>query len=144
MSKARQIAIAGLAAGAATTVVLALFGRRDGDTAGPINAVSHILYGDEAADQRGVSAKYTLPGALLNTAAVVSWAAVQAFLFGNRRSWLAGPAISALAYVTDYYVVPRRVTPGFERRLTPAGMAAVYGVLGLSLALGSRAARARA
>ena len=142
MSKVRQIAIAGLAAGAATTAVLALFGRRAGDTAGPINAVSHILYGDEAADQHGISAKYTLPGALLNTAAVLSWAAVQAFVFGSRRSWLAGPAVSALAYVTDYHVVPRRLTPGFEKRLGPLGMAAVYGVLGLSLALGSRASRA--
>jgi hypothetical protein len=52
----------------------------------------------------------------------------------TRSRALAGGALtSAVAYVTDYHVVPRRLTPGFEMRLSRAALAAVYVALALGL-----------
>ena len=133
----------GALATAATTAALVLFGARDGDPAGPLNAVSHIAWGDRAASQFGVSAKYTAVGLALNAAAVTSWAALHALLFRKRGAWFGGAMVSAVAYATDYLVVPQRLNPGFERRLTPAGMLAVYAALALALGLATGAGRAR-
>lgn len=46
---------------------------------------------------------------------------------------LGGAAVAAVAYVTDYYFVPKRLTPGFEKRLSGPAMFAVYATLALSL-----------
>lgn len=50
-----------------------------------------------------------------------------------------GVATAALAYVTDYYVVPKRLTPGFEKRLSAPSMLGVYAALAASLPLASLA-----
>lgn len=130
-----------------TTAAVAALGKREIDNAAaPINATSHIVWGDEAAEQDGISAKYTLIGGLLNAGAVASWAVLQQALFGRGR-WTkkggiarplaAGAAVATLAYVTDYHIVPKRLTPGFEKRLSKGALAAMYGVLAVTLALGS-------
>jgi hypothetical protein len=142
MSWWSRVARKGAVAGIATSSVLALFGARDGDAAGPLNAVSHIAWGEPAGWERGVSAKYTGLGLALNGTAVTAWAGLHELLF-RRRPLLGGALISALAYATDYFVVPRRVTPGFEKRLSGAGMFAVYAALALALSLpAARSARA--
>jgi len=46
-----------------------------------------------------------------------------------------GAAVAAGAYVTDYYLVPKRFTPGFEKRLSGQSLALVYGALALGLAV---------
>jgi hypothetical protein len=46
---------------------------------------------------------------------------------------LAAAAVSSAAYVTDYYVVPRRLTPGFELRLPGSALALIYAALALGL-----------
>jgi hypothetical protein len=51
-------------------------------------------------------------------------------------SLAAGAATSAIAYVADYHVVPKRFTPGFEKRLSGGALATVYGVLALALGAG--------
>jgi hypothetical protein len=50
---------------------------------------------------------------------------------------LGGAAIAGLAYITDYFVVPRRLTPGFEKRLSAPSMLGVYAVLAATLPLAS-------
>jgi hypothetical protein len=55
---------------------------------------------------------------------------------------LGGGLVSALAYVTDYYVVPKRLTPGYELRLRPCALAGIYLALALSLSF-SKPLRAR-
>jgi hypothetical protein len=134
-----------LPASAATTAAIAICGQlEDGNSLPALNAVSHIPWGDEAAEQEDASLKYTATGTILNTIAVGSWALVYEAVFGKaaRRGQkstaiLGGIAVSGLAYVTDYYVVPKRLTPGFEKRLSPASMLAVYSALALSLPLAS-------
>lgn len=139
-----EAAAAGATATVATTMALALSGSRlDVTPWAPINAVSHILYGDEAADHVRASAAYTATGALLNAAAMFAWSGVYALLRRgvSRRSPAsaigAAAATSVIAYVVDYHVVPRRLTPGFEKRLPPGAISGVYGALALGLAAGS-------
>ena len=43
--------------------------------------------------------------------------------------------VSATAYVTDYCVVPKRLTPGFELRLPRRALAPIYAALALGLSL---------
>jgi hypothetical protein len=131
----------GAVATVATTAVAGLCGEIEaGSVAAPLNAVSHIVWGDEAARHAKSSARYTIPGLLLNGAAVTSWAILQELLFDREqqrkqlsRSLAEGAAISALAYVTDYHAVPKRLTPGFEMRLSNRSLVAIYTALAASL-----------
>jgi hypothetical protein len=134
----------GAIATADTTAAASVCGRiEEGEPIAPLNAISHILYGDEAATHNEPSTKYTMPGILLNTAAITGWAAVHEIMFSARRpqslpaALAAGAATSALAYVTDYCLVPKRFTPGFEKRLSNKSLAGIYATLALSLGVAS-------
>ena len=136
-------AAAGAAAAAATTATVLLLGhQRDASAWAPLNAVSHIMFGDEAARQTELSARYTGTGAALNSAAVLAWAAIyiSAMRSTPRSTWPAAVALAAVvsagAYVTDYHVVPRRLTPGFEKRLDGRSLFAIYSTLAAGLAAG--------
>ncbi len=139
----------GAVAGAATTLAVAACGElEDRNAIAPLNAVSHIAWGDNAALQDKPSWKYTATGLALNAAAVIGWATVYEWLFGRAAekgnvaaAVAGGAAMSAVAYVTDYHVVPERFTPGFEKRLSNASLLAVYGALALGLACGSLCGR---
>lgn len=128
----------------ATTAASALIGRREtGHAAVPLNATSHIVWGDEAGAYDRPDLAHTAVGATLNAGAMVAWAAVAEGLLGRwaRRGGLlraaaGGVAVSALAYVVDYHVVPRRLTPGFELRLSADGMALMYLSLAGAIAAG--------
>ncbi|ESJ25561.1 hypothetical protein B551_0203050, partial [Cupriavidus sp. HPC(L)] len=48
---------------------------------------------------------------------------------------LAGLAVAAAACVVDLRLTPKRLTPGFERRLSPWSLALVYVAFGLALPL---------
>jgi hypothetical protein len=137
----------GAIAGAATTAIVAACGAaEDGEAIAPVNAVSHIAWGDEAARQTAPSVKFTLTGLVLNAAAVTSWAVIYHALFGGRKitpvaAATGAVATSALAYVTDYHVVPERLTPGFEKRLSNRSLALTYGVLAAGFMVGGLLAR---
>ncbi len=148
---ARNTALpAALATAATTAAVTGLTKLNEGSGSAGINSVSHILWGDKAADQSDFSPKYTLVGGTLNSVAVSSWAAVHEMLIEKmniaRRPLpmlVTASLISGIAYVTDYHVVPERLRPGFEKKLTPRAMFAVYGVLALGLAVGALLTRSR-
>lgn len=139
----------GTVSGLATSAVAALAGKREtASYAAPVNATSHILWGDEAARHDSASLKYTASGFLLNHMAAVMWAAVyEKWVAPAVSRWSAtrpalaplaatagGLAVAAGAYVTDYYLVPRRFTPGYEKRLSGQSLACIYGALALGLA----------
>jgi len=127
-----------------TTAVAALAGEWENHAPlGPINAISHILFGDEAARHDELSAQHTVTGAVLNAAAIGTWAVVGELLFGGERrpatlpaALAAGAVVSGIAYVTDYHLVPERLTPGFEKRLSNKSLLAIYGVLAIGLGIG--------
>jgi hypothetical protein len=135
----------GAISGVATTLGVAACGRMEDRRAlAPLNAVSHIAWGDEAARRTGWSWKYTFTGILLNLVAVTGWAAVYHLLFDRaikKReiavAVLGGPIVSAAAYITDYKIVPKRFTPGFEKRLSSKSMFCVYATLAAALAAGA-------
>jgi hypothetical protein len=111
-----------------------------------LNAVSHILWGDEAARVDRFDVQHTLAGGVLNAGAMASWAAVNEMLPRARGTGSAiakGALVSALAYLVDYYVVPKRLTPGFEKRFSPPAMLALYATLAAGLALGEHLAAER-
>jgi len=137
----RQILIIGAVSSLAVTATAVVCGRAEGQSAWrPINAISHIAWGRKAAQKSMLTARYTGVGLLLNGVACGFWAWLyrhcrrsmqfpDSFLF----SVGSGIAISALAYVTDYYVVPRRFTPGFELTLPRRSFPWLYGALAVGL-----------
>ena len=139
LSLLKRALLSGSAAAAAVTLVASIAGRRaTGAYAAPLNATSHFLWGKRAARKNELSWKYTGAGFAANYGASVFWALFAEALKGRSpsagRALASGAAVSALAYVTDYHVVPKRLTPGFELRLPPRGLAAIYAALALGLA----------
>src|SRR5262245_28016864 len=106
----------GAVAALATTFAIAACGVVELDNAAaPLNAISHIVWGDEAVAASAVSIKYTLVGLALNAGAMLFWAAIFEAAVAltppaNRAAWalFAGAVVAAAAYVVDYYVVPER------------------------------------
>ncbi|HWP18803.1 MAG TPA: hypothetical protein VNO84_06725 [Burkholderiaceae bacterium] len=133
---------------AALTSAMALMwrGRREvGSAAAPLNATSHIAYGDQALHVDRPTVRHTVPGALLHAASGVFWAMLFEALrarrgHGRSLAATAGDAVAAtaVAAAVDLLVVPRRLTPGFERRLSGPSLALVYGALAFGLLLGAR------
>jgi hypothetical protein len=136
----------GQVAGLATTGAVALCGQiEDGDAVSPVNAISHIAYGDEAYQERELSLKYTGTAIALNQSAIVSWALLHELFFGQARregrvrtSLLGGGLVALIAYLVDYHAVPDRLKPGFERHLMPRSLFVIYLVLALALGLSGK------
>jgi hypothetical protein len=128
-----------------TAALLALGGRHARTPWAPLDAASHIVWGDRALAVDKLDVKHTLVGAVLHTGAILLWSGVQEAVFVGTRTWpralAVGAAMSALAYVVDYKVVPKRLTPGFEWKLPRRALVTAYGALALSLAVGALVAR---
>jgi len=116
----------------------------------PINGISHIVWGPLAAARTGFTWRHTGVGLLLNGAACGFWAVVYQ---AGRRSFAkpdsvralagAGLAVSAIAYLIDYHMVPSRFTPGFELTLTRRSFPWLYGALAAGLFASGLIARGR-
>lgn len=135
---------ASLATTATTAAALFVSKAETNYMAAALNATSHILWGDEAATHDDPDFQHTLVGGALNASAMGTWAFVQELLPRAQTPLGAvskGVFVSTLAYVTDYFVVPKRLTPGFEKRLSRLGMLMMYGSLAGALALGEWLAR---
>jgi hypothetical protein len=141
----REGAVAGTVASLFSTAVLATLGSRQaGSAVAPTNAVSHWLWGDESLQAQGPSLRHTLTGYVTHHLASIFWAALYSRVYGHRdeakeapNAIAGGIATSATAYVVDYYMVPKRLTPGYEHRISTGGMAATYGALAAGFALGA-------
>jgi hypothetical protein len=132
----------GALAGLATIAAIALRGVREhGSGVAPINATSHVLWGDEAGIADGIDLKHTLPGLLINGLAGVFWAVVQQLLLERlpRRDRVgaaaSGAVVAGLAYVVDYHLIPRRLTPGWELSVSRRSVAIGFTALGAALVL---------
>ena len=143
----------GLVGGAASSIVstatLALLGRTEAGSAfAPTNAVSHWVWGDEAAEHDGFSLKYTITGYAIHHLSATFWAVLFEKLAGEKldrkdlRVTLAtSAATSALSCFVDYKLTPERLTPGFEKRLSKKSLAGVYAAFAVGMALGAIALR---
>jgi hypothetical protein len=143
-------AVSGSLASLFSAAYLAWAGRRRGQPAAPVNAVSHWFFGDRALRQDEPSLMYTLTGYLTHHAAAIFWAVLHAKLWGAREEAkepipaVAGAVTAAsVACFVDYQLTPKRLTPGFEHRLGRPEMANVYAFFALGIALGTLLMRRR-
>ncbi len=107
----------------------------------PLNAESHVVWGDEAAGHAEASGKYTGVGIATHVGACFWWSAIYEGLMGrvDRRmpaeDIAAAVGTAAGAYVLDYHLLPERLTPGFEMRYSPAEFVAFFVTLAAALPL---------
>jgi hypothetical protein len=141
----REGAVAGSIASLLSTAVLATAGMRQaGSAVAPTNAVSHWLWGDESLHVQQPTWRHTLTGYVTHHIASIFWAALYSRLYGHReeakrlpQALAGGIATSAVACVVDYQLVPKRLTPGYEHRISSGAMWATYGALAAGFALGA-------
>jgi hypothetical protein len=140
----REGAVSGSIASILSAAYLVWRGRRRDQPAAPVNAVSHWFFGDRALRQDQASPRYTMTGLLIHHGASVMWGVLHAKAWGARRRAkqpvpaAAGAAVaSGVACLVDYRLTPKRLTPGFEHRLSKPEMAGVYACFALGLAIGS-------
>lgn len=148
MSHLRTMLYSGAGAALFSLTAIALLSRIEGrDASRPINATSHVLWGDEEATGDGIDRRRTLPGLVINVGAGFFWGAVYALLTPRpperSRSEVVGRALatSLLAALVDYGLIPRRMRPGWELVLSSRSVAAALAAMGIGLAAGGLAAR---
>ncbi|AZO82213.1 hypothetical protein B5U98_08225 [Bosea sp. Tri-39] len=135
----------GTAISVVTSGVLAFLARMEGRSAvRPLNSTSHWYWGDAAGRSRRVDTAHTVLGFVTHHGASVLWAAVYE---GLRRQRPGRPAlgdavaVSALAAFVDYAVVPKRLTPGWEKVVSPGAIGITYVAMALALAASSLGTR---
>jgi hypothetical protein len=141
--------VSGATSSVLSTVALAALGKgTTGSMFAPTNAISHWIWGDRAARHDAPSLRYTLPGYLIHHASATFWAVLFeracAPLLDKRdaaKTLELATAASAVACFTDYQLTPRRLHPGYEKRLSKPSLAVVYGTFGIGLAVGAMLCR---
>jgi hypothetical protein len=139
----RDGAVSGSIASVLTTAVLSGCGiRENGTPFAPTNAISHWLWGDHATYQDHPSARYTLPGYVIHHASATLWGVLYEKWFGNSAdekaiipAVAAGATVAGLACFVDYNLTPRRLRPGYEKRLSTQSLFILYGTFGIALAM---------
>jgi hypothetical protein len=110
--------------------------RETGNPWSAINAICHIVDGDDVAPVDGFRPRESLLGLALNASAMVFWGLLYESalaLSGTRSGAVSGVTATAAAYVVDYHVVPPRLTPGIEKRLSGTGILATYIAMAITL-----------
>jgi len=132
----------GLAASALSAAALLWRGSKDnGAPLSGLNAPSHWLWGDEALRHAELSRRYTAWGAGIHQASSLLWSTVYELAHQRHRRPHVGTVVcdavlvTAVAAVVDLKLVPQRLTPGFERRLSARSLIVVYGGFALGLAV---------
>ena len=133
--------VSGTSASILSTIALAARGRSEtGSALAPINAVSHWYWGDHATQVDHANIKNTVPGYLTHHATSIFWAVLFEKVFGGAMRGRAGPTLAmsattaAVACFVDYQMTPKRLTPGFEHRLSKASLFLVYAAFAAGLA----------
>ncbi len=141
----RDVARSGGIASVLSTLAVSVCSRwRVGSAATGTNAASQWLWYPRARFARAPSWRHTAVGYVIHHASSLLWATGYEATRPARAS-ASGRAVRAagiatLAYVVDYHVVPRRLSPGFEHKVGPAGMVAVYAAFAAGLWMSTRLA----
>jgi hypothetical protein len=132
----RAALLSGGLASATSTVALAAAGKRElGDPATPLNGPSQWIWGRRAAYHDGLSLRHTALGYGIHHLASVFWALWFERMRSPRRAPLgAAVATASLACVVDHACRPRRLRPGFEKRLSGSSLLLVYCAFAAGLA----------
>lgn len=142
--------MSGSLASVLSTAYLAWAGHRRGQTAAPVNAISHWIFGDPSLRRDPPTLKYTLTGYLVHHGASLFWAVLHAKLWGARArakqplpAALGAATVASVACFVDFQCTPKRLTPGFEHRLGQPEIGKVYAFFALGIAIGSLLMRRR-
>lgn len=134
--------VSGAVASIASTIALSILGKAElGKSAAPVNGPSQWIWGRHAPYQDRFSLRYTIVGFAIHHAASVFWAIWyeklrQRFAPAKSTTAVLAPAVAttAAAYAVDFHFTPKRLTPGFEHRLSQPSLLIVYGTFALGLA----------
>jgi hypothetical protein len=135
----RALVSAALASLTTVSLAAALSRASGRHAAEAINAVGSHLAGAGAAHHGELSVRSTLPGVLINFGGCLFWAAVvetwvqEAPIRSTPDALARGGLAAALAYVVDYHALPRRLRPGYERKLSTPQLLQVYASLAAAL-----------
>jgi hypothetical protein len=142
--------VSGTVASLASTISLAMLGKAElGKPAAPVNGPSQWIWGKHAPHEDHFTLQYTVLGHVVHHASSVFWAVLyerlRQGLGKEKKATALAPALitTAAAYTVDFHVVPQRLTPGFERRLSKRSILLVYGSFALGLAVVALAERSR-
>lgn len=143
LALARQATVSGSLASLFSVIALIVRGRRDaGSAIAPLNAPSHWLFGREALQADRPSWRHTLTGLLIHQGSSMMWGVLYDQLFCKQRknsnvAALAAGAVgfTAAAALVDLKLVPNRLTPGFEHRLSRKSLLITYGAFAAGLTL---------
>jgi hypothetical protein len=132
----------GTSASLLSAIALIAFGARENGSAyAPTNAVSHWLWRGRAFRKNGFSFKYTVIGYAIHHSMSVFWGVIHAALHVRDKrkgdpviAITQGLTTAAVACAVDYQITPKRLTPGFEHRLSKPALAGVYIAFGAGLA----------
>jgi hypothetical protein len=137
------VAIDGLLAGLLSAAMLLWRGRAEtGSAAAPLNAVSHWFAPSRALRENAASLGYTGTGAAIHLASSVFWAALYRLVRERRRGATPANAVAdaaaltAAAALVDMKLVPHRLSPGFQHRLSRGSLVLVYAGFAAGLAAG--------
>ncbi len=139
----RHVLAAGSLASALSMAAMACGSRRDtGSAMAAVNAPSHWFWGERALRRNDASWRFTLLGAATHHASALFWAVFYELLRARRKhptpanAVVDAAAVTAVAAAVDLKLVPQRLTPGFERRLSRRNLAWVYVGFAAGLAIG--------
>lgn len=128
--------LTGAVAAIATFAVPGLLRAARGESvAASLNAESHVLWGDSAAEHDDLSVRYTGVGAATHLGACLFWSGLYEAAMGDVSAtrpaddYAGAAATAASAYLIDYHLIPKRFTPGFEMRYSAGDMAAFFATL---------------
>lgn len=141
----REGIVSGTLAGLLSAAVLLVTGKREtGSAVAPMNAESRWLWGDESLHENRPTLRHTLTGIVTHQLSTIFWATLHALVRGDRKTVrglpeavLGGIATSAAAAAIDYTLVPRRLRPGFEHRLSTSSMVGVFVAIAGGIAIGT-------
>jgi hypothetical protein len=140
---ARSAVSGGIASLLSTALIAARSARATGSPFSGTNAVSHCVWGESAKLQRRFSVRHTVLGYAIHHASAVFWAALYEratppALRAAKPLLNNAVVVTAVAGVTDYLLMPKRLQPGFESSLSLRSTLAAYAAIAAGLALGHR------
>ena len=127
-----------VAAIASGFTVALLARRRTGHLASGPNATSHVLWGESAGRCHQVDVRHTATGVAIHHASAVFWATGFEWLLARRHPphpVVAAAAVATTAYMVDYHLVPKRLTPGFELHLSAGEVRGAFAAIAAGLAV---------
>lgn len=140
----RLAVFCGVGAATCTLSALTLLARaEDKSPLRPLNATSHVFAGPAAGVEEDARPLLTGAGVAINIAASFFWGSITAALLASQerpskaKSIAAAAAVTGLAGLVDYGLVPKRLTPGWELALRKRSVVTAMAAMGLGLAAGA-------